>query len=232
MKSPNFKRRRIYNRITGKRSDVEQSGLAYWGKIGGHRLYYWPNIEFMFGWRLASLNLSYDRLGLGLTDSTLQTFLDKLEELYNEGNHSQVGMLIGWMQEYKNGWGQYDALLHLASNGVLVDGEPAGEFSKEHATIKEDLLREHEDVRAFFLNTAGHYLRSLNPESNVSEIKDFWNSAQGQRMASTLWLTTRMLRFKNLLSAGTPNSSGWQSEVIRIARMIYYKKPLLSTTKS
>lgn len=215
---------RITNWITGKRKDTEGSGLSYWGKINGHRLYYWPNIEFMFAWRLAAINLAYDRLGFGMSEEAFSTWLGRIEKEFNAGNYAQVGALITFVKEYRSQWGQYDILMHIAGCGIIVDGEPVDKFSRKHNEIKEKLLRDHQEVRAFFLNTSANYLKSLDPESNISEIKSYWNSPQGQRMASTLWQITQIPRFQNLWSSITDSSSGWQSDLVDIARMIYFRR--------
>lgn len=222
----------VYNRITGKRNDLEKSGLAYWGKVDGRRLYYWPSIDYMFAWRLAAINLAYDKLGFGMTNEGFDTWLGKVEEQFNAGNFAAIGGLISFVKEYKKQWGQYDTLIHIAGCGIIVDGEPVHEFSNKHNAIKERLLRDHPEVRAFFLNTSANYLLSFDPESNISEIKTYWSSPQGERMALTLWRITQIPRFKNLLKSEMVKPSGWQNELARIARTIYFQKPSESTTKS
>jgi hypothetical protein len=226
------KQRGITQFITGKRTDTAKAGLSYWGKIAGHRLYYWPHIDHMFAWRLAAINLAYDRLGFGMSNEGFDAWLIALEREFNAGNMAAIGGLITGIKEYKSKWGQYDTLMHIAGCGILVDGEPVGEFSERHNKIKEKLLREHPQVRAFFLNTSANYLRHFDPESHISEIKAYWESVQGQRMALFLSRITQIPRFENLWNSITVNSYGWQSDLVHIARMIWFSKPSPNTIKS
>ena len=211
---------------------MEESGLKYWGKVQGHRLYYFDSIEYMYAWRLAAIHLAFDQLGLGIQADAFNVWLDSLKKAFNDQDLTGVGSLINFMDGYKNRFGQYDLLMHVAGCGVLVDGEPTGQFSEKHNKIKERLLRENEELRAFFLNTAASYLLKLNPESPISEIRAYWESLQGKRMASTLWQVTQMPRFAGLWKNGTRKASGWQSSLVSVCRMIFLASPSQSTTNT
>jgi hypothetical protein len=200
----------IFNLFKRKKALDERIEKAL--EIDGHTLYVFKSIDHMPKFREMSLRLAFHQQELGVKHSDLQAFVELAKEAFNKGDMMNLGTLINTLALQLDNYASERIMMELGGCGILVDDEPVDRFQGKHNKIKEELLRHHPEVRAFFLNTALNYLHSLIDNFQSLEIKDYLkNPLRIKREATFLRLIGTNI-YQDLGKDSMQKSSGSQSD--------------------
>lgn len=155
-------------RVFVKNKVRKEDSLELAMEVGGHKIYVFKALDRMPVFREMLLRMSYNQMGLGITVGDLVVGMKKIIEHLNKGNVAPPISIANHILLSAEQYGGYKSALQLGGTCVIIDDEPIDSYSEKHMDIKRKLLKDHEELRFFFIRLALLYLNSIQKERDIS----------------------------------------------------------------
>lgn len=141
--------------------------------INGHRFYY-VRPELLPVIRKKGYQRALTECEWGTTRGDLDAFIEVLREAINKADLVSAGALINYFDEYRLGFTPKKVLIKLATNFILIDGEPLAEMPQKYTELKWRLCENNKSVEDFFLSSSLNLVLDFEKPLTASEIRAYF----------------------------------------------------------
>ena len=147
-------------------------------QMGGHTFYYWESAAQMPTKRmLAFMQASYEN-SLRIAEADIDAFSRLMKEAINAGDLSRLGFLVETLTSYRSLYATEQSIFRAGNCCVLIDDEPADEFTQHHTNLKQRLVIEDGPIRDFFLSRTAALLYPDGGSRMFTAIRDYLTRAE------------------------------------------------------
>jgi len=180
-----------------KKKDRNEKFILKEIKAGGIKWRYFENPLAAPYKRVLAYFMAIHETQLGIQRKDLEAFVTLQEKAFNAGDFSNANFYLGHLKSYLSLYAVEDNILKIGNSFILYPGESLTDMEPHFMQLKTELVKENEEVRAFFLSASFKQVERWRQSEIDFDVLGFLNT-ETARAAMT---------FLQLVRTNTSNTS-------------------------